>query len=100
MNYSRKVKKIIIPEGPTEIEANAFGNCESLEYVEIPNSVSEIKSSAFNACPIVEIHVKRITPPRIQNQSTLEIKDKSICRIYVPKGSITAYRLSPFWSDF
>ena len=100
LNYSRNVKKIIIPEGPTKIEANAFGNCESLEYVEIPNSVSEIQSSAFEYCPIVEIHVKRVTPPIIKDSSTLNIKDKSICKIYVPKGSITAYRLSPFWSDF
>lgn len=97
---SNKLKKIIIPEGPTKIEGNAFGDCESLEYVEIPSSIKEIEMYAFNNCPIVEIHINNPTPPTIQNSSSLNIKDKSKCKIYVPKGSSTAYKLSPFWNEF
>ena len=38
----------IIPEGVTEIDNEAFYDCESLTSVEIPSSVTEIGYDAFS----------------------------------------------------
>lgn len=47
---SRSLTKVIIPDGITKIENNAFANCAKLTDVIIPNSVVEIGSNAFDCC--------------------------------------------------
>ena len=44
------VKKIIIPEGVTSIEDNAFYNCDNITSVTLPNSVTSIGNNAFRNC--------------------------------------------------
>lgn len=38
--YNLNLKKIYLPEGTTEIDAEAFLNCENLEEIHIPASVT------------------------------------------------------------
>ena len=45
-----KIKRIVIPEGITEIETWAFAYCENLESVEIPASITSIGGYAFCGC--------------------------------------------------
>ena len=44
------VKTVIIPEGVTSIERNAFFGCGNLESVVIPSTVTEIQPDAFKNC--------------------------------------------------
>ncbi len=44
------LKKVIIPEGITEIGKYAFKNCTSLETISIPKSIKEIGVGAFDNC--------------------------------------------------
>ena len=39
-----------LPNGITEIEEDAFADCDELTYVEIPDSVTEIGPGAFSGC--------------------------------------------------
>lgn len=48
--YNTEVKKIIIPNGVTEIGAAAFCNMENLEIVEISDTVTKIGDYAFSGC--------------------------------------------------
>ena len=43
----KNLKKIIIPEGVTEICDKAFSGCENLIEIHLPNSLKSIKSGAF-----------------------------------------------------
>ena len=45
-----KAKNIILAEGITEINGDAFASCTTLESVVIPNGVKEIDYEAFNKC--------------------------------------------------
>ncbi len=45
-----KAKNIILAEGITEINGDAFASCTTLESVVIPNGVKEIDYEAFNEC--------------------------------------------------
>ena len=47
---SKDIKKIVIPESVTSIEAYAFYCCNSLTSVTIPNSVMSIGKRAFSQC--------------------------------------------------
>ncbi len=50
----KKVEKIIIEDGITEIEAGTFKGFENLESVEIADSVKEIGEEAFANCELLE----------------------------------------------
>lgn len=45
-----EVTEWVIPDGETEVKANAFSNCTSLTSIIIPDSVTKIGSNAFYRC--------------------------------------------------
>ena len=45
------VKKVVIPEGVTEIQDNAFLGCSNLETVVLPETLTYIYQNAFRDCP-------------------------------------------------
>ena len=51
------LKSIVIPEGVTEIENEAFSNCKSLETVSLPNSLERIYYDAFRNSNISSISI-------------------------------------------
>ena len=48
---STHLQEVVIPDGVTEIESQAFSCCLNLEKVVIPNSVSIIGDAVFYNCP-------------------------------------------------
>ena len=48
MDGFNKLKKVVLPEGITEIGESAFSNCEALEEINIPEGVTTIGDSAFS----------------------------------------------------
>lgn len=51
------LKSIVIPEGVTQIENEAFSNCKSLETVSLPNSLERIYYYAFQNSNISSISI-------------------------------------------
>ena len=48
--FDELVKEVIIPEGITSIEQNAFEGCISLESITLPSSIKYIGPNAFADC--------------------------------------------------
>lgn len=48
--YKEKVKSVVICDGVTKIEAEAFYNCTNMETVSIPETVTIISTAAFAKC--------------------------------------------------
>lgn len=48
-----KLKRIVLPEGCTEIGDEAFRKCISLEAIKLPDSLSSIGSKSFQACEVL-----------------------------------------------
>lgn len=89
-----------IPNTVTAIGGYAFYNCTNLTSVTIPNSVTIISVYAFSGCTnLLSIHANAAIPAPI-NSYTFSNVDKSKCILYVPTGSLSAYRAANYWKDF
>ena len=95
-----------------EIGEGAFQNNTGLTEVSIPASITSIGASAFAGCTnLKSITVYNETPinlsvvsvrgfTRTGSGDVFEDVDKETCILYVPEGSVDAYKAAPVWKDF
>ena len=92
---------VTIPNSVTSIGSSAFYGCSGLTSVTIPNSVTYIGSSAFSGCSgLTSIVSLNSNPPSLQYSNVFYNVDKNICVVWVPKGSLSAYKGANVWKDF
>ena len=90
-----------IPNSVTSIGSSAFYNCSGLTSITIPNSVTSIGDQAFRGCSgLTSIVSLNSNPPSLQYSSVFYNVDKNICVVWVPKGSLSAYKGAAEWKDF
>ena len=90
---------VTIPNSVTSIGTWAFEGCGSLTSVRIGNSVTRIRNGAFFGCSgLTSITCEAVTPPTLS--STFSGVDKSTCVLYVPAGSVSAYKYADEWKYF
>ena len=91
---------ISIPNSVTSIETYAFVFCYSLTSISIPNSVTSIGTTAFAYCySILEYKIYATTPPTLADINAFT-NINSICKIYVPDASVTAYKTATNWVTY
>ena len=86
---------IVIPDGVTSIEDQAFYLCEKLSKVYLPASLSFIGKNVFSGCDSLKVvHVNATIPPTLGENV---FKDSSpTC--YIPCGTLAAYQASD-WAN-
>jgi hypothetical protein len=90
---------ITIPNSVTYIDEKAFKDCRGLTSITIPNSVRLIANMAFDGCDRIQsVIVQHSTPPKFGWRAFYGINAKKVC-LYVPKGSLNAYRADKMWRD-
>ena len=52
------LREVVLPEGLTLINGEAFQGFQDLESVTIPDSVTDIEESAFDGCERLTIHAR------------------------------------------
>ena len=94
-----QLQELNIPEGVTEIGDAAFYGCTYLEDLVLPSSLQTIGDNCFSLCSKLErIIVNAAVPPAIEAKTFYEV-NRSI-PVYVPKGSLEAYKADTYWSEF
>ena len=53
-NSGNKIEEIIIPDGVTEIERNAFAWCTNVKEIKLPETLETIENYAFESCTGLE----------------------------------------------
>jgi len=92
---------VTIPNSVATIGNYAFADCIDLTSVTIPNSVDHFGYQTFYNCiSLNEIIIHAITPPYICCNDILYGIDKTKCMLYVPAGSIDAYRSARGWNEY
>lgn len=88
---------ITLPSGLTSIWSYAFAECHKLTNITIPSTVSNIGGYILQNCEnLVSITVEAIEPPDyVYEDAFLDTND---CPIYVPAGSVNAYRQAEIWN--
>jgi hypothetical protein len=90
---------VTIPNGITSIGKEAFYDCDGLTSVTIPNSVTSIDKEAFESCNrLTSVTVQNPKPPELGESVFMFIDNDAY--LYVPKGSIDAYRAAGGWKYF
>ena len=94
----RALTNITIPSSVTSI-GNASFRTTGLRNVIIPNSVSSIGISAFSGCTaLTSVTVEATTPPTLGTGVFSSTSSNLV--IYVPTGSVDAYKTATNWSTY
>lgn len=91
----RQLESIIFPESLKSIEYEAFNECRDLKHIHLPKSLEFIEDGAFDWTKVEEIEVPWENPIKIGYRP---FPDGN--QIYVPVGSLAAYKAAKYWKDY
>lgn len=97
------LKEVVLPEGIEAIGEWAFANNTKIKTVTLGDRIQAIGANAFYGCTqLKEVHCISITPLDVNpyRDPFGYFSDKSAMTLYVPSGSLEAYRQAPVWRDF
>lgn len=98
-NHCTGLTEIVLPNGVTNIRS-AFTACSGLQSVTIGNAVTEISVAAFSQCSSLKYFTcHTVTPPALVSYPFV-LTDLANVTLYVPAGTIEAYRAADTWKDF
>ena len=87
---------VTIPNSVKSIGSSAFQQCDGLTSVTIPNRVTSIGSGAFYCKGLTSMTVEATKPP----YSFGSILSNYNIPLYVPAGSVDAYKAADEWKKF
>ena len=91
---------VTLKDGVRIIEEGAFTQGVPLTSITIPASVDSIGGHAFSISCLAEIKVYAQTPPVMGDWHSNTVFSNYDAALYVPKGSLDAYRNAPEWKRF
>ena len=97
--YCSSLTAVTIPNSVTSIGEGAFEECGGLTAVTIGSGVTSIGSAAFFGCDIPEV-ISKIENPFAISTNTFSDNTFYNATLYVPAGTIDAYKATEGWQKF
>lgn len=92
-----QIKEITLSDFTIDIYKEAFKNCYGIKEITIPARVMNIQTEAFNGCiNLKTMTILAQTPPTLGDSAI----PNTIETIYIPAGTIEAYKAATNWSSF
>lgn len=93
-----KLSEISLPTNVKTIGDGAFANCSEIRKAYLYGQVESIGAGAFLKCSgMNDLHCYADNPPKLGNNVFLNV---NLLNLYVPYGSIKAYKAAATWGDF
>lgn len=99
-NYCTSLESITLPEGVNYIGNYAFSSCESLTSITLPEGRIYIGDGAFWDCISLTSFTNLAIEPELIEDFVFDDVPLANATLYVPAGSIEAYKNAPVWKDF
>ena len=98
-NYAlTNLENVIFGDRVRSIDSDAFRGYTSITNVTIPSGVTDIGSGTFAGCSsLTAIYCYPTIPP---SAGSSIFANTNNCPIYVPTGSVEAYKTERYWSDY
>lgn len=99
-------EKIIVPDGVTEIDNNAYRTAKTAHYLYIGKDVASIGQTICMNTVLNEIHLAPTTPPALANTNAFAnwLQYDTGVKFYVPYSAdhsvLNAYKTASNWSTF
>ena len=95
-----KLTDVTLPPNITKLNFG-FPNCTSLKHMTIPSKVSVITSGIWENCSSLEsLTFLSVTPPDLGEHYASTFKNTNNCTLYVPSGSVNAYKAADGWKEY
>lgn len=95
-----KLTDVTLPPNITKLNFG-FSNCTSLKHMTIPSKVSVITSGIWANCSSLEsLTFLSVTPPDLGEYYADTFKNTNNCILYVPSGSVNAYKAADGWKEY
>ena len=104
-NYAFKdcknITNIVFPESLTAISTYVVQGCTKLKEITIGSKTETVGSFAFYNCTaLTGIYLLCETPPAVVSGLHATSSHYNLSTLYVPKGTIDAYKAHPVWGKF
>jgi hypothetical protein len=99
-DFCSNLTTINIGNSVTTIGTAAFISCTSLKTINIPNSVKWIGGGLFTYCSNLKSVIVNWQTPLDITTTPLDIDTISKATLYVPIGTVDAYKAATGWKDF
>ena len=94
----KSLTSLVLPDVLQRIEKAAFSNCTGLTTISLPAGLEYMYAAFDGNIGLTSIYANMPTP--LQDAYSFDGLDKSNCYLYVPKGSLDAYRQDWEWVSF
>lgn len=98
--WCEEMKTATINEGTRIIGPGAFAHCESLQYIYLPSTIISVGDNVLTGSIWLRQVVIRATVPPAATDKSFGKDVVSNAVLYVPEGTIKAYRKAPGWRRF
>ena len=95
-----RLDTVRLPLNLTTLDYYAFGNCDSLKYVELSAYIPKYYHNFSDSYGINTIVCPSVIPPTIYYDPFSSGKDFSEITLYVPSISMLNYKLDEYWYQF
>lgn len=95
----KALESVNLPEGVESIGSMTFSSCSALTTISLPSTVTELGMMAFDSCTgLTEIRSAATVPPTAGMYAFDGVE--TTIPVYVPAGSIDAYKGAAEWQNF
>ena len=91
---------ITLPESIDSLANGVFLACSGIKTVSLPAGLKTLSDNVFNGCTsLTSINAKMATPVTVSENTFKDVPyDK--CSLFVPEGSVNAYKTAEGWKNF